>query len=84
MQPTDNMLRNLGCLAEVYGEVMNFGFMDYREGEKVFENYDIRLDYGKSTPCLIAFANGKAYPADSSALGAAKLSKFVENYQDNC
>ena len=54
-QPTDNMMRTLACLQKVYGKRINFGFMDFRKSEKVFENYDVVLDYGKVTPALIAF-----------------------------
>ena len=63
VQPMDNMMRNFGCLSKVYGDRINFGFMDFRKSEKVFENYDLVLDYGKITPALIAFDDGKAYPA---------------------
>merc|ERR1712014_334352 len=66
-QPTDNMLRNLGCLAKVYGDTVNFGMMDFRASEKTFENYDVQLDYGKITPTLIAFENSKAYPIKPGA-----------------
>ena len=63
VQPTDNMMRNLGCIAKIYGEKFNIGVMDHRQSEKVFENYDMRLDYGRTTPALIVFDNGKVYPA---------------------
>ena len=69
-QPTDNMMRNLCCLAKVYGDQFNIGFMDYRASEKVFENYDLRLDWGKITPALIVFAEGRAYPANTGTLSA--------------
>ena len=69
-QPTDNMMRNLSCLAKVFGDRFNFGFMDFRASEKVFENFDLRLDYGKTTPALIAFQNGFAYPANTGTLSA--------------
>jgi hypothetical protein len=78
------MLRNLACLAKVYGERINFGMMDFRASEKVFENYDVSLDYGKITPAMIAFDHGKAYPAKPSTLSAQELSKFVENFQEEC
>ena len=56
--------------------------MDYRSSEKVFENYDIKLDYGKTTPALIMFDGGKVYPALPGALSAHKLSDFMENYKE--
>ena len=80
------MMRNLGCMATVYGERFNFGFMEHRLSEKVFENYDMRLDFGKTTPGLIVFDNGKAYPAKTGTLGPAKLAKFLADHtnEDNC
>mmetsp|Transcript_35537 Transcript_35537/g.43557 ORF Transcript_35537/g.43557 Transcript_35537/m.43557 type:complete len:226 (-) Transcript_35537:136-813(-) len=83
-QPTDNMMRNLACLAKVYGDRINFGFMDFRASEKVSENYDINLDYGKITPAIIAFDHEKAYPANLSTLSAQKLAYFVENFKTDC
>ena len=82
VQPTDNMIRNLSCLASVYGDTFNFGIMDFRSSEKVFENYDIKLDYGKTTPALIMFDSGKAYPAITGSLSAHKLADFMENYKE--
>ena len=76
------MMRNLGCVASVYKDKFNVGFMDHRAGEKVFESYDVKLDYGKSTPALIIFDNGKAYPAPTGTLGAQKLDKYLKNYHD--
>ena len=85
VQPTDNMMRNLACIAKVYGERFNVGVMDHRQSEKVFENYDMRLDYGRTTPALIIFDNGKAYPAPTGTLGAQKLDKYLKDYHDgNC
>ena len=51
------------AIAKIYGEKFNIGVMDHRQSEKVFENYDMRLDYGRTTPALIIFDNGKVYPA---------------------
>lgn len=82
IQPTDNMMRNLACLAAVYSDTFNFGIMDYRLSEKVFENYDMRLDYGKATPALILFDSGKAYPADTGTTSAIKLAGFMANYTE--
>ena len=42
--------------------------MDTRASEKVFINYDLELDWGLTTPALIAFADGFAYPANLSTL----------------
>lgn len=85
-QPTDNMLRSLGCLAKLYGDSFNFGFMDHRLSEKVFESYDTRLDYGKSTPALIMFDSGRAYPARTGTLGAPRLATFMSDHTNeaNC
>ena len=82
VQPTDNMMRNLACLATVYGDTFNFGLMDFRISEKVFENYDMKLDYGKTTPALILFDSGRVYPAPTGALSAHKMSDFMENYKE--
>jgi len=79
-QPTDNMLRNLACLATVYRDTFNFGMMDHRKSEKVFESYDLNSDYGKSTPALIMFDSGKAYPAKGTTMSAPKLADFMANY----
>lgn len=46
MQPSDNMMRNLGCLAKVYADRLNVGFMDFRESEMIYELYSMKLDYG--------------------------------------
>lgn len=70
VQPTDNMMRNLACLATVYGDTFNFGLMDHRASEKVYENYDIELDYGKTTPALVIFDSGRVYPAQPNSLSA--------------
>ncbi len=40
------MMRNLGCLAAVYSDRVNIGFMDFREAELVHEAYSMKLDYG--------------------------------------
>lgn len=82
VQPTDNMMRNLSCLATIYGDTFNFGLMDFRISEKVFENYDIKLDYGKTTPALIMFDSGRAYPAKTGSLSAHNLAIFMENYKE--
>ena len=82
VQPTDNMMRNLSCLAKVYKGRFNVGFMDYRISEKVFENYDVKLDYGKTTPALFIFDNGKTYPCKTGSLSAVKIIKFIEDYKD--
>ena len=74
------MMRNLGCVASVYKDKFNVGFMDHRASEKVFESYDVKLDYGKTTPALIIFDNGKAYPALPSTLSAIKLDEFIKGY----
>ena len=50
--------------------------------EKVFESYDMRLDFGRTTPALIVFANGRAYPAKTGTLGPAKLVNFLNSYSD--
>ena len=82
VQPTDNMMRNLACLATVYGDTFNFGLMDHRKSEMVFENYDVKLDYGKTTPALIIFDSGRAYPAESGSLSSHLLAQFMENYKE--
>ena len=56
--------------------------MDHRMSEKVFESYDMRLDFGRTTPALIVFANGRAYPAKTGTLGPAKLVNFLNSYSD--
>jgi hypothetical protein len=84
VQPVDNMIRNMACLAKVFSDTLNVGFMDYRKSEKVFENYDMKLDWGKTTPALIMFANGLAYPASTGTLSATKLSNFAANYTEDC
>lgn len=71
-------------MAKVFGDRINFGLMDHRASEKVFENYDMKLDYGRSTPALIAFDNGRAYPANTSSLSAQKLAAFASNYTTEC
>ena len=76
------MMRNVACLAKIYGERFNIGVMDHRESEKVFENYDMRLDYGRTTPALIIFDNGKVYPAQTGTLGAPKLDHYLKNYHE--
>ena len=81
-QPTDNMLRNLACIATLYKDSFNVGFMDYRASEKVIESYDVKLDYGKTTPALFIFDNGRAYPSKPSTLTAYKLHGFLKNYKD--
>ena len=58
--------------------------MDFRKSEKVFENYDVILDHGKITPALLAFDQGKVYPAKTSTLSAQALATFVEHYKDEC
>ena len=82
VQPTDNMMRNLACMATVYGDTFNFGLMDHRKSEKVFESYDVKLDYGKTTPALILFDSGKAYPALPGTLSANKMADFMANYTE--
>jgi hypothetical protein len=84
VQPTDNQMRNLSCLAKVFADDFNFGFMDFREGEKVFEAYDVRLDYGRTTPALFVFNEGLAYPAKTSTLSAQTLAAFAQNYTVEC
>lgn len=69
-------------MATVYGDTFNFGLMDHRASEKVFENYDIKLDYGRTTPALIIFDSGRAYPAMPNSLSAPKLADFMTNYKD--
>ena len=76
------MMRNLGCLASQFSAEFNFGFMDHRLSEKVFETYDMALDFGRATPALIVFANGRAYPARTGTLGPAKLVNFLNNFAD--
>ena len=78
------MIRNMGCVAKVFNDTLNVGFMDYHAAEKVFENYDVRLDWGKITPALIIFAKGFAYPAPTDTLSADKLANFASNYTENC
>ena len=75
------MMRNLACLAKIYEHKFNVGFMDHRRSEKVFESYDVKLDYGRTTPALIIFDSGLAYPAKTNTLSAIKLAEFVENYK---
>ena len=70
VQPSDNMMRSLGCLAKVYGDKLNVGFMDFREAELIYEMYTIKLDYGQQTPALLGFKDGKMYPAVTESLGA--------------
>ena len=82
-QPTDNMLRNIGCLAKYYSDSFNFGFMDHRFSEKVFESYDIRLDFGRTTPALIMFDNGRAYPAKTGTLSWHKLTTFMSDHTND-
>ena len=77
VQPTDNMMRNLGCLAKVFKDRFNVGFMDHRISEKVFENYDLKLDYGRTTPALFIFDNGKTYPCKTGSLSAVRINKFI-------
>ena len=69
-------------MATVYGDTFNFGLMDHRISEKVFENYDLKLDYGRTTPALIIFDSGKAYPSMPNNLSAPKLSDFISNYKE--
>ena len=76
------MMRNLACIAKVYGDKYHVGFMDYRKSEKVFESYDLRLDYGKTTPSLFIFDDEKAYPAPLSTLSAPKIDKFIKGYRE--
>ena len=64
------MMRSLGCLAKVYGDKLNVGFMDFREAELIYEMYTIKLDYGQQTPALLGFKDGKMYPAVTESLGA--------------
>ena len=75
-------MRNLACLATIYGDTFNFGLMDHRKSEKVFENYDVQLDYGKATPALIMFDSGRAYPAPPGSLSSHKLADFMDNYKE--
>jgi len=75
------MMKNLAFLAKIYGHKFNFGLMDHRRSEKVFESYDVKLDYGRTTPALIIFDSGLAYPAKTNTLSAIKLAEFVENYK---
>ena len=82
VQPTDNMMRNFACLATVYGDTFNFGLMDHRKSEMVFENYDVKLDYGKTTPALVIFDSKRVYPAKGGALNSEKLADFMENYKE--
>jgi len=84
VQPSDNMIRNMACMAKVFNDTLNVGFMDYRASEKVFENYDVKLDYGKTTPALIMFDKGLAYPAPTGTLSAVKLANFAANYTEDC
>lgn len=84
VQPVDNMMGNLVCLAKVFGDTLNIGFMDFRGAEKVFEVYDVKLDWGKTTPALIIFDKGLVYPANVGTLSAHKLANFVQNYAEDC
>ena len=71
-------------MARIYGDRFNFGFMDHRVAEHVFELYDLRLDYGKLTPSLIAFHDFHAYPAATGTLSPQKLAKFAEEFTTEC
>ena len=69
-------------MATQFGDEFNFGFMDFRQSEKVFETYDMRLDFGRVTPALIVFSNGRAYPAETGTLGPVKLVEFINSYKE--
>ena len=84
VQPVDNMMHNLGCLATVFDGTLNIGYMDYRGSEKVFEVYDVKLDWGKTTPALLIFDKGHVYPAQPGTLSAHKLVHYVENFTEDC
>ena len=78
------MMKNIACISKVFGDKFNVGFMDFRGSEKVFELYDILLDWGKTTPALVIFDKGLVYPANTGVLSAQKLVGFASNYTEDC
>ena len=84
IQAMDNAMRNLGCIAKLYGDRFNTGYMDHTEAEMVFESYDFMPDMGKGTPLLTVFAHGKAYQAPWMCASVPKIISFIENYATEC
>ena len=78
------MMRNLACMASTFNDTLNFGIMDFIASEKIWESYDVKLDYGKTTPALIIFDKGLAYPAKTGSVKMSKLEVFATNYTENC
>ena len=40
------MLKKIMCLAMHYGDNVNYGFVDFKKGEKIIESYDYDMHYG--------------------------------------
>jgi hypothetical protein len=50
IQSTDNALRNLACFSKLYGDKFNYGFLDRREAEYVYETYDFVPEMDNTVP----------------------------------
>ena len=84
VQPTDNMMRNLGCLATVYGDKVNVGILDFNTEEFVHKQWSYRLQYGQMAPVIFGVTDGKLYPFPVDNLGASVLDGYVNDMPGNC
>ena len=78
-------MRKLICLAELVGDSTNFGFLDYKKGEKVLESLDYSLgSYGQMAPLLIYFKDGSAYHLQNNNYNAREIVDFIGNFTAEC
>lgn len=57
-QTTNIFLKKLMCLDKIYGNSVNYGFADFKKGEKIIESYDYDMHYGQMAPYVLFFKDG--------------------------
>ena len=52
------MIKKLICLDKLYGDDVNYGFIDFKKGEKIIESYAYEMQYGMMAPYIMFFKDG--------------------------
>ena len=77
-QTTNLMMKKIMCLDKHFGDNVNYGFVDFKKGEKIIESYDYEMHYGQMAPYLMWFKDGKAYHMLSKNWSSRDLMDFIE------
>ena len=57
-QTTNLMIKKLICLDKHFGDDVNYGFVDFKKGEKIIESYAYEMQYGMMAPYIMFFKDG--------------------------